>query len=483
MSSGLSDLSTPTGWADLGELLHRWLITQRWFGGKAREEAASEIADAALLSGADGDADADVLVVLLSVTYDDGAVEHYHVPLVADPDEAIGTVGRVAVGDAAADARGVRTLAAAATSERSTPTTVGSQLVGAPHGGLMEPLVLPTGEPRWLHAEQSNSAAVLGEAWFVKVFRRLEPGPNPDVELTAVLTESGFDGTPPQAGALAWGGAPTEAPALIMVSRFESDAEDAWGQALAEAEAVAGGVAPPHGLVDGVADLGRVVADLHRVLAERLGTHDIGHETLAGWAHTMTRQLDRVLELAAGSSHPQVRAVVDAADELHGRFQGLAEIGDPGRSMRVHGDLHLGQLLRRADGRWLVLDFEGEPARPLGERRRPHSALRDIAGMLRSFDYAAAHRSASDGTDDPPPALRAWRDELTRSFTGAYDAAAPRHLLPPDPTTHRMLRSAFVLDKAVYELGYELDNRPSWASIPAGGILRVLAGEGAEVTS
>lgn len=481
MSGGLSDLSIPTGWADLGDLLHRWLITQRWFGGKARESAATEIVDTALLGGADGGAD--VLVVLLSVTYDDGAAEHYHLPLVADPEQPIGTVGRVAVGDAAIDARGVRTLAAAATRDRTTPTTVGSQLVSTPHGGLADPLAVPAGPPRWLHTEQSNSAAVLGEEWFVKVFRRLEPGPNPDVELTAVLTEAGFAEVPRQAGALAWGGVPTEAPTLVMVSHFVAEAEDAWGQALADADAVAAGHTPPNGLVAGVADLGGMVADLHRVLADRLGTHDIGHETLAGWAHTMTLQLDRVLQLAAVSPQPQVRAVVDAADDLHGRFQRLADMGDPGRSMRVHGDLHLGQLLRRDDGRWLVLDFEGEPARPLGERRRPHSPLRDVAGMLRSFDYAAAHQAANEGADDPPPALRAWRDDLMRAFTAAYDAAAPRHLLPPDPTVHRLLRSAFVLDKAVYELGYELDNRPSWASIPAGGILRVLAGEGAEVTS
>jgi trehalose synthase-fused probable maltokinase len=481
MPSGLSDLSIPTGWADLGGLLHRWVIAQRWFGGKGRDEAASEIADTALLPGEDGGTD--VLVVLLSVTYDNGTWEHYHLPLVADPDSPIGRVGRVSVGDATADQGGVRTLAAAATRDRAVGTTMGSQLVGAPHGAAAEPLCVLDGEARWLGAEQSNSAAVLGEQWFVKVFRRVQAGPNPDVELTAVLTEAGSTEVPHQAGALAWGGVATVAPALVMVSHFETDAEDAWSQAVADAGAVSAGLAPPHGLVDGGADLGRLIAELHRVLADRLGTHEIGHETLAGWAHAMTSQLDRVLRLADGSTQPHVRAVVDAADELHSRFQGLCELGSPGRSMRVHGDLHLGQLLRRADGAWLVLDFEGAPARPLGERRRPHSPLRDVAGMVRSFDYAATHDAASRGEADPPPVLRAWRDELVGGFTAAYDAAAPPHLLPPDPTAHRWLRSALVLDEAVYELGYELDNRPCWAAIPAGGILRVLAGEGAEMTS
>lgn len=480
MRSGLSNLNTPTAWADLGELLHRWTVTQRWFGGKSREEVATEIADTALLAG--DDVGATVLVVLLTVDYGDGTAEHYHLPLVADPAEPIGEVGRVTVGDATVDPRGVRTLAAAATTDRATLTTVGSELVGTPHG---EP-ALDTGTDaptRWLHLEQSNSAAVLGDRWFVKVFRRLEPGPNPEVELTAALTEAGFADVPAQAGALGWGGAASEAPALVMVSRFEPQARDAWGQALDEADAVARGVAPPHRLVEGVADLGRVVAELHRTLAGQFGTHEIGPETFAGWTHVMQLQLDRVLELAARAPQPQVRAVVDAAEELHARFDSLADLGDAGRTTRVHGDLHLGQLLRRPDGRWLVLDFEGEPARPLSERRRPHSPLRDVAGMIRSFDYAAAHDSVDNTGGEPPAALREWRDELTRAFTSAYDAAAPRQLLPPDPSVRRRLRAAFVLDKAIYELGYELDNRPTWAPIPAGGILRVLAGDGAEVTT
>lgn len=478
MTSGLSDLATPTAWADLGELLHRWTVTQRWFGGKARESVATEIADTALLAG--DDAGATVLVVLLAVDYGDGATEHYHLPLVADPDEPIGEVGRVTVGDAAADPRGVRTLAGAAATGRATPTTVGSELVGTPHG---EPELKPDTPTRWLHTEQSNSAAVLDDRWFVKIFRRLEPGPNPDVELTAALTEAGFADVPPQVGALGWGGAASAAPALVMVSRFEAEAQDAWGQALAEADAVARGAVAPHRLVDGVADLGRVVAELHQALAGQFGTHEIGQETLAGWTYAMQRQLDRVLQLAVRAPQPAVRAVADAGDQLHARFDGLAGLGDAGRTTRVHGDLHLGQLLRQPDGHWLVLDFEGEPARPLSERRRPHSPLRDVAGMIRSFDYAAAHGSVDDAGREPPAALREWRDELTRAFAAAYDAAAPRQLLPPDPSVRRALRAAFVLDKAVYELGYELDNRPAWAPIPAGGILRVLAGDGAEVTT
>lgn len=477
MTSGLSDLATPTGWADLGELLHQWMLEQRWFGGKARESVATEIADTALLSDEAGE---EVLVVLLAVDYGDGAPGHYHLPLVADPAEPIGTAGRVAVGDAAADPRGVRVLTAAATSDRAIPTTVGAKLVGAPHG---EPEVDLAQPPRWLRTEQSNSAAVLGDRWFVKVFRRLEPGPNPEVELTAALTEAGFPDVPPQAGALGWGGPATEAPALVMVSRFEPDAQDAWEQALAEADAVARGRRTPHGLMDGVADLGRVVADLHRTLADCFGTHEVGYATLAGWAHTMQLQLDEVLELTAAASHPQVRTVADAAGDLRARFEQLTDLAEAGRTTRVHGDLHLGQLLRRPDGRWLVLDFEGEPARELAERRRPHSPVRDVAGMIRSFDYAAAHGSVDERGSDPPAELRAWRDELTRAFTAAYEAAAPPQLLPPDPSARRTLRAAFVLDKAVYELGYELNNRPSWAPIPAGGILRVLAGDGAEVTT
>lgn len=470
MTGGLSDLSMPTGWADLGEVLHDWVVTQRWFGGKAREGAATEIADTALLPG-ETDQDA-VLVVLLAIDYGDGAVEHYHLPLVADPASPIGTVGRVTVGDAAADPRGVRTLAAAAAAARDVPTTVGSRLVGTPHGRAELDL---SGEPRWLRTEQSNSAAVLGERWFVKVFRRLELGPNPDVELTSALTDAGFAHVPAQAGALTWGGDPESAPALVMLTRFEADATDAWQQAVADAAAVARGDPPPHAVAEGMADLGRVIAELHGTLADRLGTHEIGHETLASWVHGMQHQLDEVLDLAAAADHPRVREIAELRDELRGRFEGVAAIEGAGTAVRVHGDLHLGQLLRRPDGTWMVLDFEGEPARGLSDRRRTHTPLRDVAGMVRSFDYAACHGVVSTGDEGLPPALHRWRDQLATAFVDAHERALPAELLPAHAADRRTLRAALVLDKAIYELGYELNNRPSWAAIPADGIRRVLA--------
>ncbi len=472
--TALDQLAEPTAWADLGALLHEWVPRQRWFGAKASDDIATEIVDAAVLPGS-GHGGADVLVVLLAVEHDDQR-DHYQVPLVAtaaDEDHLVGTCGQVPLGDACADAGGARTLAAATLSSRAQPTTVGSALAGRP---LIEQELSPADVPRWIDVEQSNSAAVLGERWFLKVFRRIGDGPNPDVELTAVLTEAGQDSVPTQAGSLSWG-SEDDAPSLALLTVYVPDATDAWEQALADAAAIARGAEPPHGVADDVADLGGVVGELHATLADRLGAQPVGVETLALWAHGMEAQLDRVLAQARGVEDPAVAEVVARGEEVRAHLRGLARLEDAGRTLRIHGDLHLGQLLRRPDGGWLVLDFEGEPARSLEQRRRPQSAMRDVAGMLRSFDYAAAFHAG-----EPGPTLAAWRDRMAAAFLTGYEAVAPAALLPSDPAARSALRAAFVLDKAVYELGYELNNRPDWVSIPAGGILRVLRGAAAEVS-
>ena len=472
--TALDQLAEPTAWADLGALLHEWVPRQRWFGAKASVDIATEIVDTAVLPGT-GHGGVDVLVVLLAVEHGTER-DHYHVPLVAaedDAERAIGACRQVTLGDACADPAGARTLAAATLRTRAQPTTVGSALDGRP---LIEQELSPADLPRWIDAEQSNSAAVLGERWFLKVFRRVGDGPNPDVELTAVLTEAGQDTVPTQAGSLAWGTG-EEAPSLALLTVYMPDAADAWEQAVADAQAIARGAEPPHGIAEDIADLGGVVGELHATLADRLGAHPVGPETLALWAHGMESQLERVLSDARASADPLVAEVVSRSEEVRGHLRALSTLGDAGRTLRIHGDLHLGQLLRRLDGGWLVLDFEGEPARPLEQRRRPQSAMRDVAGMLRSFDYAAAFQAG-----EPGPTRAAWRDRMAAAFLTGYEAIAPATLLPVDPADRSALRAAFTLDKAVYELGYELNNRPDWVSIPAGGILRVLRGAAAEVS-
>jgi len=149
-------------------------------------------------------------------------------------------------------------------------------------------------------------------------------------------------------------------------------------------------------------------------------------------------------------------------------FADLPALTGAGPVVRVHGDLHLGQVLRAADGRWMLLDFEGEPARPLRERRLPHSPLKDVAGMLRSFDYAAAQVRGGGAVEN-------WRATARRRFVAGYERVAkPANLLPLDAGQAQRLRDLLELDKAVYELGYELANRPDWVRVPVAGIVAAL---------
>jgi maltokinase len=207
---------------------------------------------------------------------------------------------------------------------------------------------------------------------------------------------------------------------------------------------------------------------MHLVLRDALGAEEASFDDADGWSRSMETQARRVLDLAAARAPEAAATVLARREEIIRAFTGLAELGDLGVLVRAHGDLHLGQvLIDDADG-WQLLDFEGEPARPLAERRLRQPPLRDVAGVLRSFDYAAATAAI-----DPPPALAAWRDALRAAFLAGYRPLAAAENLVPAESWDGLL-AAFELDKAVYELGYELENRPHWVAIPAAGILRVL---------
>jgi len=203
----------------------------------------------------------------------------------------------------------------------------------------------------------------------------------------------------------------------------------------------------------------------------------IGADTIGRWADTMNEDLDRLLATGA----PVLAPLAQRRAQVAATFDRIRRIGDGGLAIRFHGDYHLGQVLRTDSG-WMILDFEGEPARSLAERRQRSSALRDVAGMLRSFDYAAAAALAerTRATEQPPSRLVAYGDAWAaangRLFWGAYLARAGHsRLLPPDAADTVALRRAFEVQKAVYEVGYELGHRPDWVGIPLRFLLREVA--------
>jgi predicted trehalose synthase len=455
---GLADLRDGARWPPLADALASWLPAQRWFGGKARQLSEVHVDDVVLLG------DAEVLIVVLQVRYDDGGDERYQVPLVEGA-PAIAEVEGLPLREASADARGRRLLAEANLTDAMHRSAAGAELLGLPVEGAPS---ADLEDSRTLGVEQSNTSVVFGDALILKVFRRLEPGLNPDVELTRALTETGFDHVPPQAGALQLDPGDGTAPTYLgVLSAFLGGAREGWDLATAEARAVLeGGTAGE--LAEPVRDLGHVVGQMHVRLRDAFGAEEASPDHADVWSRSMEEQARRVLDLAASRAPKLTHRVLARREDVLARFGGLAELGDLGLLVRTHGDLHLGQVLLDGDLGWQILDFEGEPARPLEERRHRQTPLRDVAGVLRSFDYAAASAAL-----DPPPELAAWRDALRESFLDGYrKAVAPAGLLPE--RAWPALLAAFELDKALYELGYELANRPDWVTIPVAGILRVL---------
>ncbi|QBI18200.1 aminoglycoside phosphotransferase [Egibacter rhizosphaerae] len=471
-------LPTLTDDAGLGRLaadLAAWLPHQRWYQDKARELAAVQVRDAARLSDR-------LLVLLVEARFADGGTADYHVPLAPAEVGALFELEGQGLGDALADPRACLDLARA-TVDGSTATLAGARLTARPITGSRPD---DTASARALGAEQSNSSVVIDDAFVLKVLRRLETGIHPDVEVTGALTAAGFTHVPAQHGALVR--APTtdddeNQTALAILSTFLAGGREGWDLALAQTRALASGertieevASEPDGLLGDIDRLGEVTADLHLTLGEAFGVEEADARHGAAWATEMRGQLDRVLALAEARAPEAAASVLAAADDLRAVFDELASLRDAGRLVRVHGDLHLGQVLRipPPESSWQLLDFEGEPLKSLEERRARTSPLRDVAGMLRSFDYAAAASVERDGANgaEPPLAAGAWRDAARRRFLGGYVRRAGPLL--PGATASQALLHAFELDKAVYELAYEIGNRPGWLAIPAGGILRVL---------
>ncbi|HEY8527327.1 MAG TPA: hypothetical protein VIL48_20330 [Acidimicrobiales bacterium] len=339
------------------------------------------------------------------------------------------------------------------------------------------------GEPakvaRPLLVEQSNTSVVFDERLILKFFRRVHPEPNPDVEVNRVLGQMGFPHVVPQLEPLRYEGAD-----LAVVRQFLLGATDAWDLAHTSLRDLLATPVPPEEAGGDFAPeafaLGRVIAELHLVLAEAFGTQPGDTEQwLAGFRAQLGRLASHPPADPGTQGGPRIAPadVVDVAGVAK-VFDSLAGVRDPGAAIRVHGDLHLGQLLL-ADAGWFVIDFEGEPARPVAERMLPSSPLRDVAGMLRSFQYAARTALVERGRDLDAELVEvadAWEARAVDAFWQGYShVEGIEALLPADPEDRFQLLRGFELDKAVYEVVYELGHRPDWVDVPASAIRRALA--------
>ena len=318
---------------------------------------------------------------------------------------------------------------------------------------------------RSLGVEQSNSSVVLDELHVLKLYRRLEAGPNPELELLRALAARRFPNAPRLEGALETQGPPLET-ALASVTALVPSLGGGWELTLDSLGD------DSSWLPDRAWRLGEVTAALHSALANDADPAFAPEEPSAESLGLLAAAIDEEIASTFASlpEDDALGAVAHRAEDLRDLVQELAAAGAAGLSIRTHGDYHLGQVLWTAAGDWVVIDFEGEPARSLPERRRRRSPLRDLAGMTRSFAYAADASVLMNGVEPP----EGWLERCRGSFIDGYLSAADERFLPPSRSGFDRLLALFELEKLVYELRYEARNRPAWASIPVVGLLRLL---------
>jgi maltokinase len=449
----------------LTDLFRDWMPHQRWFGGKGREWA--EVTEDGFFMDRENPV---ISVHRVRVTYTDGVRETYLVPL-SWRDHPADELASALVGAVANEGNETYAYDAMRDREATAPWLihlVNASTIGPMHFHPAGVAYIPEGLPGDIvSGEQSNTSLIYGQEAILKLFRRLEPGLNPDVEIHDALRRTENKHIAPLLGHIEiLDPDPANEPATVaMLQTFVPNASDGWRLATASVRDLyaEGDLHADEVGGDFAADserLGAATASVHADMAEVLPTERAGEDWYATVAGQMADRLTAATEVV-----PQL---AEHADGLRRLYAAVAESREPVVRQRVHGDLHLGQVLRTATG-WIVLDFEGEPARPLAARRELDSPLRDVAGMLRSFDYAARHMLVEQ-PDDAQRAYRAqeWAARNRAAFCAGYSTAGGLDSCGESP-----LLRAFEADKAVYECVYEARNRPHWLMIPLNSLSRL----------
>jgi maltokinase len=453
------------------ESLRNWIAQQRWYGAKARSISGVEIVECLPLSD-----DPSVLLALVQTRFATGTHELYQLPLLVARQGAlqdgptthggaqrpIAVAGEWAVYDGLADPAQARALLALIESGEEIETGHGRFSFTREPG--FEPI--DSDAPvRAMGVEQSNSSVVFDRRLALKVFRKLEPGINPELEMLHFLSGHGFGHIAPLQGYYEYEGQALAA-TLGVAQTFLPDATGGWELALDEIPQ------DPEGFLARLGSLGQVTAEMHNVLATDAGDpafspEEPSQEALALLTATVDEDIERIFVRLPDCD--AVAPIAGCGQDVRERLAARAQVGIGGRVIRTHGDYHLGQTLRTPRG-WVIIDFEGEPARALPERRQKRSPLRDVAGMLRSFAYVT---SAVEMMPDRR-APEEFEQRARQAFLEVYLAQVDPALLPAGEAQVANLLSIYELEKAIYELQYELNNRPDWVPIPVAGIRRLL---------
>jgi maltokinase len=430
------------------EALCEWIQQQRWYASKSRSVTSVEVAERLTLRERPP-----LRLALVQTRFATGTHELYQLLVgegtfdaLAEPESALELILRM---------------------------ETGAELEGAEgrfafyRGGQLPP-VRDDAPARLIGVEQSNSSVVFDERVVLKLFRKLEPGINPELELLRFLTAREFDCIAPLYGWYDYDGQALAA-TLGVAQEFLPDATGGWELVLERIDS------DPEWLLERLGDLGQVTARMHTVLASDAGDpafspEEPSQEALSLLTATVDEDIERIFVRLPDDE--RVAPIAGRGQDVRERLAARAQLGAGGRVIRTHGDYHLGQTLHTPRG-WVIIDFEGEPARPLPERRAKRSPLRDVAGMLRSFAYVTSAVQIQRGSAAPPDFEQRARDRFLERYLTAVDST----LLPAGEAAVLNLLSIYELEKAIYELQYELDNRPDWVPIPVAGIRRLLETE------
>jgi len=428
-------------------MLVPYLQSQRWYGAHSREVHGAAVVDSVPLCD-----DGSMRVALVELLFDTGTHDLYQL-LVRERD------GQVfeATGDP-----DVATGLVALTAERAT-------VAGADGHISFDSIrpITPPAEPvaRPLRGEASNTVVVVDDL-LLKTYRRVRAGVNAELDMLLFFAEHGFAHVPELAGWYGYEGERVQA-TLGLLQRFVPDAVDGWELGRRELASA------PGAFLGELEQLGAVVGAMHAVLASDASDPAFApEEATIESAGLVSARIDEEIDSTFDElgDRDEFAPLVGRRGQAHDLVVASASSGAMGRTIRTHGDLHLGQALRH-DGGWMVIDFEGEPARGATMRRHKAAPLRDVAGMLRSLSYLAS-AAERDGAAAPDGWLRDARDR----FLGAYRASPAAAVLPSSIEAQDQQLALFELEKAFYELRYELDHRPDWVDIPVGSILGLLEG-------
>jgi trehalose synthase-fused probable maltokinase len=464
----------------LNRFLESYLPRQRWYGEKGHIVSNIEVDTPDVVERAD----AFITLSVAHLTFESGNSYRYFVPFVIEHGESEETIVRL-------DAEGeIWSLISSSTSEEfhrwlweGVQGAAGTErfrwhLNSDQFRNLAKPL------SRMLSGEQSNTNIAFGNEALIKIFRRVQPGLNPDVELGNFLTaEAGLSSVPGVLADLRMILPGGQEASIGIAQSFLAGSQDGWTWLNEQLVAAGNDIDRRSAIQIAIRDLGRVTATVHLALAEahdpEIEPQPITDIDIDRWRSQTTSAVKTILSRVASKlptiEHEQARvqaeALINYGERLLASLAGYDLLLGLNKT-RVHGDYHLGQTLHRGDG-WFVIDFEGEPARPLAERRARYSPLKDVAGMLRSLGYARAFATQADNAwTDPARTLE--RVFLAGYRTGVYASPLASSIYPMSEEAFASTLRPWIIDKAIYEIAYELDNRPSWLWVP---IMSLFAGD------